>query len=243
MNELIKIEEREDGKQAVSARELHHFLGSKKDFSDWIKHRIAKYGFIENQDFEVFPFLGENPLGGRPLTEYALTIDMAKEISMVEGNDKGKQARQYFIAMEKKAKSLEKSIPKTYAEALMEAALLAQQNEKLIAETTQAKQIAADCQRETLIISDTVADFTGNKYKHGKLTIRYNYIRNAIHSHVKPKHLKNTYNAIYKKMTENLDYKERLDFSEAVNKAEWIRSDSGRLEVFRAAALDVVSNL
>ena len=100
--ELIKITE-QNGKKAVSARELHSFLESKQDFSTWVKARIEKYGFVENQDFEVFHNSMENPNGGRPLTEYALTIDTAKELAMLEGNDKGKQARRYFIECEKRA--------------------------------------------------------------------------------------------------------------------------------------------
>ncbi len=100
MNELIKITE-ENGRRAVSARELHQFLGSKQQFADWIKSRIEKYGFVENQDYEVFHNLMNNPDGGRPTTEYALSVDMAKELSMVENNEKGKVARRYFIECEK----------------------------------------------------------------------------------------------------------------------------------------------
>lgn len=106
MTELIKITTNESGNQVVSARELHKFLESKQQFADWIKNRIDKYGFIENQDFEVFQDFMNNPSGGRPLKEYALTIDMAKELAMVEGNEKGKQARRYFIECEKLAKQL-----------------------------------------------------------------------------------------------------------------------------------------
>ena len=101
--ELIKISDY-NGKRAVSARELHGFLESKRDFSNWIKDRIKRCDLIENQDFEVFNNFGENPNGGRPLTEYALTIETAKEISMVENNSKGKQARRYFIECEKTLK-------------------------------------------------------------------------------------------------------------------------------------------
>lgn len=82
MNEIIKITEN-NGKRAVSARELHAFLESKQDFSTWIKSRIEKYGLVENQDYEVFHNFMENPSGGRPLIEYALTVDAAKELSMV----------------------------------------------------------------------------------------------------------------------------------------------------------------
>ena len=105
---LIPITEN-TGKRAVNARDLHGFLESKQDFSTWIKARIDKYDFVENQDYQVFHNFMENSKGGRPLIEYALSIDMAKELSMVEGNEKGKEARRYFIACEKRLNSL--SVP------------------------------------------------------------------------------------------------------------------------------------
>lgn len=104
MMELIKIEEK-NGKKAVNARELHEFLGSKRNFSDWIKDRIRKYGFTENQDYTSLSQICEN--GGRSI-EYALTLDCAKEISMVEGNEKGKIARKYFIDCERRANEFSK---------------------------------------------------------------------------------------------------------------------------------------
>ncbi|WP_406706332.1 antA/AntB antirepressor family protein, partial [Sodalis sp.] len=91
--------------QTVNARDLHEFLKVGKDFTTWIKDRIKQYGFVENIDYVVFPEIGENPKGGRPSTEYAISIDMAKELSMVERNEKGKEARQYFIQCEKQAKA------------------------------------------------------------------------------------------------------------------------------------------
>ena len=103
--ELIHIEER-NGEQVVSARELHRFLESKQEFANWIKNRIEKYDLIENVDYQVFDNVIKNPKGGRPLAEYALSVDAAKELSMVEGNGKGKQARRYFIEVEKRAKAL-----------------------------------------------------------------------------------------------------------------------------------------
>ena len=77
---------------AVDARDLHKFLKVGRDFSNWIKGRIAQYVFIENQDFIVFANSGENPKGGRPAIEYHLTLDMAKELSMVENNEEGRKA-------------------------------------------------------------------------------------------------------------------------------------------------------
>lgn len=110
-NEIIPINTDSNGQQTVNARDLHEFLEVGKDFTTWIKDRILQYDFQENQDFIVFPEIGENPKGGRPKDEYHITIDMAKELSMVERNEKGKQARQYFIKMENIAKSKTLAMP------------------------------------------------------------------------------------------------------------------------------------
>lgn len=99
MNELIKITTDQKGKEAISSRELHAFLESKQDFSTWIKSRIEKYDFIDGIDFTTILW---KSTGGRPSVDYVLTIETAKEIAMVEGNEKGKEARRYFIECEKK---------------------------------------------------------------------------------------------------------------------------------------------
>lgn len=101
MKEIIKITEK-DGRRAVNARELYAFLGVGKDFSSWIKKQIERCDLIEYQDFEVFTQKGENLQGGRPTSDYALSIDAAKEISMMSQCEKGKLARRYFIECEKK---------------------------------------------------------------------------------------------------------------------------------------------
>ncbi len=85
--------------KTVNARELHSFLEVSTRFSDWIQRRIDEYEFVENQDFIVLLKNEKNPIGGRPQKEVHISIDMAKELSMVERNEKGKQARQYFIEM------------------------------------------------------------------------------------------------------------------------------------------------
>lgn len=101
MNELIKTIKKDDGTIPVSGRELHDFLEVGKDFSNWFKD-MASYGFEEGKDFS--PFSAKTPNGGRPRIEYVMTLDMAKEISMIQRNEKGKQARQYFIEVEKRYK-------------------------------------------------------------------------------------------------------------------------------------------
>lgn len=113
----------------VNARDLHTFLQVGKRFTSWIQERIGKYEFIENEDFIIspnsgrnsdlrFPDLENDKKAGRPTTEYHITLDMAKELSMVENNAKGREARRYFIAMEKKALGLAQQSQPTSATVL-----------------------------------------------------------------------------------------------------------------------------
>jgi len=108
MQELISINQDQYGNRTVSARDLHGFLEVNSKFADWIKNRIDKYDFIEGIDFVTYSKSLEK---GRPEIEYALSLDMAKELSMVESNDRGKEARKYFIAVEKLAKQVQQAIP------------------------------------------------------------------------------------------------------------------------------------
>ena len=87
--------------QTVNARELHVFLGNGDMFANRIKNRIEKYGFVENQDFIKLHKKMELSKTGQMGIDYYITLDMAKELAMVERNDKGREARQYFIECEK----------------------------------------------------------------------------------------------------------------------------------------------
>lgn len=101
MSELFTLVNRPvagQAQQTVNARELHAFLESKQEFSNWIKNRIEDYGFLDGVDF----LTNLSKTQGRPRIDYFLSLDMAKELSMVERNAKGKQARQYFIDCEKR---------------------------------------------------------------------------------------------------------------------------------------------
>lgn len=125
MKELIPITE-QNGKRAVSARELHKFLEATERFSYWFD-RQAQYGFIEGVDYVGCKEF--NALANQELDDYALTIDCAKEISMLQRSEKGKQARQYFIEIEK-AYISRFQLPKSYSEALRLAADQAEEIEK-----------------------------------------------------------------------------------------------------------------
>lgn len=103
MNEIIKVNYEND-RPTVLARNLHDFLEVKTAFKDWFP-RMCEYGFSEGTDF--CSFLSESS-GGRPAQDAQLTIEMAKEICMLQRNERGKQARQYFIQLEKDWNSPEK---------------------------------------------------------------------------------------------------------------------------------------
>ena len=128
--ELIKITTNDEGKQLVSARELHEFLEVKSRFNDWINNRIKKYDFVEKDDYiAIAKTLVTAQGNASTYIDYAITIDMAKELSMVENNDKGRQARKYFIDAEKKLKEKQQlQLPKDYLSALK--ALVASEEEK-----------------------------------------------------------------------------------------------------------------
>ena len=100
-NPLIPLYEERDGSVAVTGRDLHIFLEIGTPYAKWFE-RMAEYGFEENQDYAVTDIFVPNSNGGKQYQiDHILTIDMAKEISMIQRNEKGKQARQYFIAIEK----------------------------------------------------------------------------------------------------------------------------------------------
>ena len=101
MKDLIQIHYDNADRPTVSGRELHEALGVETPYTTWVK-RMCEYGFSENVDFATcFPNLeSENQHGGQNKIDHQLTIPMAKELCMLQRTDKGKQMRQYFIAVE-----------------------------------------------------------------------------------------------------------------------------------------------
>ena len=130
MGELIRIDRTQiNGAEvnSVNARDLHKVLESRYQFADWIKTRLEETDARENIDYIVFSEKSEK---GRPLIEYALTTDIAKEIAMLERNEIGKKVRRYFIEVEKAYKQTF-VVPQTLSEALYLAAGQAKQIETL----------------------------------------------------------------------------------------------------------------
>lgn len=148
-NGLIPVYKNNGNQHVVNARELHEFLEVGRDFTNWIKDRIEKYDFVENTDFIIFAENGEN--SGRPKTEYILTMDMAKEIAMVQNNSKGSQARKYFIAVEKKFKQLVKP---TCLEDVLIQSLEEMKNMRIMVEQT--KRVALETKDELQNVREVI---------------------------------------------------------------------------------------
>lgn len=128
MNALIPLHEavlNGEPQTTVDARELHAFLGSGRDFSSWIKDRIEKCGYAEGIDYSRLTKAIEREdqglsrfIPGANRVDYTLSLDMAKELCMLERNEKGRQARQYFLAVEKHARVQHAALQHLQAELL-----------------------------------------------------------------------------------------------------------------------------
>ncbi len=134
--ELIKVKVNDNNEQVVSARELHSFLEAGSNANTWFKNQAERAMLEDNIDFIQ---ISEQSNGGRPSIDYAIKLSAAKEIAMLNGGEKGKQARAYFLECEKIAQNKQiVKLPTTYLEALKELVikeeqiiLLQDKNEKL----------------------------------------------------------------------------------------------------------------
>jgi anti-repressor protein len=113
MNQLISTHENENGNLLVSGRELHKFLKVKTEYRKWFG-RMAEYGFVESVDFIRVTQKCPTPGGIQEQVDHHIKVDMAKEISMIQRSDKGKQARQYFLELERKWNSPEMVIKRAH---------------------------------------------------------------------------------------------------------------------------------
>lgn len=165
MSELIPLTNH-NGIQAVMGRDLHAFLKIGKDYSTWFKD-MTEYGFVAGQDFS--PISGKtSPAGGRPRIDHIVKLDMAKEISMIQRTERGKQARQYFLECERKAQQKAvPALPQTYSEALRELAATVEAKEALEAQAAidTPKALFADAvstSHTTILVGDLAKILKGN---------------------------------------------------------------------------------
>lgn len=161
MNELIKVSTTNE-RQTVLGRDLYEFLEVNSNYTTWF-NRMCEYGFEEEKDFiSYLPNLESSQFGGQNKINHQLTLDMAKEISMIQRSDKGKQARQYFIECERKLTQL--SLPQNYVEALKalvcseEVKLRLEEDNKAKQQVIEAKQQQIEIMQTKVILADTLTN-------------------------------------------------------------------------------------
>lgn len=115
-NELVPVYETSTGEKVVYGSELHAVLEVKTPYKDWSTRRLNDIDAIENEDFQAAQICAPS---GQTKKDHIIKLDSAKEMAMLERNEKGKQVRRYFIQVEKKYKEkLKPKVPQTYLEAL-----------------------------------------------------------------------------------------------------------------------------
>lgn len=136
-NELVPVYETSTDEKVVYGSELHSVLEVKSNYRDWIRNRLSDCEAVENEDYEAAKILAPS---GQTKIDHIIKLDTAKEMAMLERNDKGKQVRRYFIRIEKKYKEqLKPKVPQTYLEALKELVAVEEEKEKLLLELDLSK--------------------------------------------------------------------------------------------------------
>lgn len=171
MNELLKVNYDND-RITLSARELHGFLGIGTEFAKWMQ-RMCEYGFSENQDYRVFVKNDDNSKGGRPSTDYEITLDMAKEIAMIQRSDKGKEVRQYFLELERRWNSPEAVMNRALEYSRKQVKALMEEKQGLIEENKELKPKAlfadaVSASNESILIGQLAKLIRQNGYQIGQ---------------------------------------------------------------------------
>lgn len=186
-NNLIPLFEstiNEESVQTVNARQLHGFLESRQDFSTWIKSRIDQYSFVENQDF--IRLHRKMEANNATVIDYYIAIDMAKELSMVERNEKGKEARRYFIECEKRLKARTELVSDPTLAALVQSLIeldkLKHQQALLAADQHKMQVEQAQLVERQRITEGKIEDFA-NGAEHFSITAYNKLFRNKQISH------------------------------------------------------------
>ena len=220
-NGIIPVYQSDKGSRLVNMRELHAWLGVGRDFSTWVRDRIERYGFTENQDFILFPNSGENS-EGRPRLDYIFKLEPAKEIAMVENNEKGKQIRKYFIAVEEKFKE-QNLVPQTQIQILQQAIAILVEQEKELAAT---KQIALAAQSDANTAKETIKEIKDSLVELPKDQWR-KWVTGSISEIVKSEKCKFNYEGVWNESYRLLEEKSRADLGTRVRNKRRRLTDAG----------------
>lgn len=166
MNELLKINTTDSERITVSARDLYKFLEATERFNSWFD-RMKQYGLTEGEDFtSVKSFTVVNNGAHKEIDDYQLTIDTAKQIAMLQRNEKGTQARKYFIQVEKEWNSPERVMARALEIAHKTIATLEIENKEMKPKALFADAVASS--KTSILIGQLAKILTQNGYQIGQ---------------------------------------------------------------------------
>lgn len=180
MNELLKVNYDND-RITLSARELHEFLGVSTRYNDWIK-RMVEYGFNENTDYQAITQKRVTAQGNETsFIDHEITLDMAKEIAMIQRSDKGKEVRQYFLELERRWNSPEAVMNRALEYSRKQVKALMEEKQGLIEENNQLKPKAlfadaVSASDESILIGQLAKLIRQNGYEIGQNRL-FEYLR------------------------------------------------------------------
>lgn len=180
MNELLKVNYDND-RITLSARELHEFLGVSTRYNDWIK-RMVEYGFNENTDYQAITQKRVTAQGNETsFIDHEITLDMAKEIAMIQRSDKGKEVRQYFLELERRWNSPEAVMNRALEYSRKQVKALMEEKQGLIEENNQLKPKAlfadaVSASNESILIGQLAKLIRQNGYEIGQNRL-FEYLR------------------------------------------------------------------
>lgn len=203
--------------KACNARELHEKLEINSKFADWIKNRISKYDFIENKDFITVSKILET--GGKSI-EYFISIDMAKELCMVENNEKGREIRRYFI-------ECEKTLKKNLQERFLDSYMIEDKYERTKKWIEEQQEFDRKIEEKNHIIQEKQETIDIIKVNQGERTYK-KQLKTDIVKIVKLINLStgisysNLWNELYNKFIKMHNFNWNLEFFKSPNKLEYI---------------------
>lgn len=180
MNELLKVNYDND-RITLSARELHEFLGVSTRYNDWIK-RMVEYGFNENTDYQAITQKRVTAQGNETsFIDHEITLDMAKEIAMIQRSDKGKEVRQYFLELERRWNSPEAVMNRALEYSRKQVKALMEEKQGLIKENKELKPKAlfadaVSASNESILIGQLAKLIRQNGYEIGQNRL-FEYLR------------------------------------------------------------------
>lgn len=165
MNELLKVNY-DNERITLSARELHEFLGVSTRYNDWIK-RMVEYGFNENTDYQAITQKRVTAQGNETsFIDHEITLDMAKEIAMIQRSDKGKEVRQYFLELERRWNSPEAVMNRALEYSRKQVKALMEENKELKPKALFADAVSAS--DESILIGQLAKLIRQNGYEIGQ---------------------------------------------------------------------------